>query len=50
MEILVEGNVSAPSKFVEVESGEWSHTMNSIKKVRTIKDIKFKQGDILFIV
>ena len=49
VEILVEGNIELPSKFVEVEHGEWSHTMNKIKKVKDIKDIKFKAGDIVFV-
>lgn len=50
MEILVEGYLNIPEKFVETEYGEWSHTMNKIKKVRNLSGIKFKQGDVLYVV
>lgn len=50
MEILIEGNVNLPEKFVETEHGEWSHTMNKIKKVKSLNGIKFKAGDIIYVV
>lgn len=50
MEILVEGYLNIPEKFVETEHGEWSHTMNKIKKVRNLSEFKFKQGDVLYVV
>ncbi|MEG0365567.1 MAG: hypothetical protein RR585_01935 [Coprobacillus sp.] len=50
MEILIEGNVNLPEKFVETEYGEWSHTMNRIKKVKSLDNIKFKVGDVVYVV
>ena len=50
MKILVEGFVDLPEKFKEVEYGEWSHTMNRIKKVNDINGYRFKDGDIIYVV
>ena len=50
MEILLVGLVDLPEKFKEVEYGEWSHTMNRIKKVNDISGYRFKDGDIVYVV
>ena len=50
MEILINSFVDLPDKFKEVEYGEWSHTMNHIKKVNDISGYRFKDGDILYVV
>lgn len=50
IEYLCTNTIDIPDTWVEVEYGEWSHTMNSIQKINSLNDINQNPGDFIYLV